>query len=959
MAAGHAPGWEPAIIRDVSILVALGGLVCLPLFFYLPGLAIERASLREQRRPDGLELAVMRVVASTLVCGWASFFLAEIGWWSLPALLAAIYLIVLPALLWGRRVPWPPLLPRLHGWDWAMLALALVFGALVARPFEVVRGGLDAGVYALSGIAIARTGGIVQRDPIVAEIGSRAEANDVDAQHAMNNFFGVADPVRFIATRLRAAGFYIPSGEWGTGRVVPQFFHLWPAWIAIGAGFGGPYGGLMTTGVWGLLGVLLLGLLGRRIAHPLVGLGAAAFLALNSTEVWFSRMPLSEALIQGLTLAGLWAFTHFADDPGGRAGIWWGVLTGAAIGQLALAKIDFFWAVGPLLLYLLYIAISRRWRAGHSAMAAALGLLLVQAALHVVFIARAYFFDTGYSPLNQISAIVARVTLYFVTPRMRAAMLARPRSALRQTWRMPLEIGLILVVVVVLIVLWRHARLIRAAEGRLARRREWLLRGAAVLIGVLAVYAYLVRPQIVDRAVLHAPLSPRSVARLQGYIGAPIAVPEGMKETVARDQANFVRFGWYVSPLGIVLGSLGAALLWWRGLTPRSWLFLLIASAYTSFYINSLYGTSDRTYIYILRRLVPMVYPAWSLAMAYALWWLARGRSWSVARRFLAAGLAAAMLLFFVFTGRNIYRHVEYGNALRQFEALASSVGPRDVVLVRGGGSRDTSDVVAGPLTYIYGRNALTFKGSNPLAVAPALASQVQRWTAEGRRVYALIGASGGDWRFPGWTAVPQAAWTWTFREFQMLQDQKPFTSGAGSLPFRLYRLVPESQAPAGAGPITPADTISQVSGFYRAEDDGHGAFAWTMGTAVLRLPAPPNVSTLALDLSAGPRPRALPPASVCVDIAPERIPYPQNTQKGPIWQALPWQSLGCHPIGRAGSVLRLPVPGLAGGRIYLVRMASQPWTPSKVPADPGQLTSSDERSLGVRWMAAQLLDRP
>src|SRR3712207_8949491 len=55
-----------------------------------------------------------------------------------------------------------------------------------------------------------------------------------------------------------------------------------------------------------------------------------------------------------------------------------------------------------------------------------------------------------------------------------------------------------------------------------------------------------------------------------------------------------------------------------------------------------------------------------------------------------------------------------------------SMIEPDDIVLVRGGGAdvavRDTSDVVAGPLTYIHGRNALTFKGSNPIGVADALA---------------------------------------------------------------------------------------------------------------------------------------------------------------------------------------------------------------------------------------------
>jgi hypothetical protein len=952
-------------------------LLGLPLFFYLPGRLLEWLVFGARAPVRGLELHVMRVVASVLLCGWLGFLLAECGVWSLPALLGGLAVVLIPPLIFRLRRrhpgtkgspapfhlvapiarPWPLSLgAQLRSIDLALLGVGLVFAVLVARPFEVVRGGLDAGVYALTGFSIARTGGIVIRDPLIAEIGQYAVAGDDIAENAMSNFLGTQNPVRYMATRLRASGFFLNPDDWSAGRIVPQFFHLWPVWIATGTAFGGPYAGLLTTGAWGLLGVVLLGLLGRRIAHPLVGVGAAAFLALNSVQVWFGRMPVSEALIQGLTLAGLWAYSHFADEPGGRKGVWWGALVGMAFGELALAKIDFFWAVGPALLLLLYAALSRRWRAGHTAMLLALAALLAHAALHVIFIARAYFFDTAYAPLGQVSALVEWLSLPFVTPRMREQLLARPGSALRHAWRLPLELAVLLAFIGLVAIIWRRPHVVRAVEGLLLRRQAALRMSLALVLGLLAVYAYVVRPRIVDAEMLRAPLSMTSRARLAGYVGAPIALPEGLKPTVARDQANFVRFGWYLSPLGILVGTVGAVTLWWRGLNRRTWLFLLIATAYTLFYVHALYGTEERTYVYILRRYVPLVYPAWSLAMAYGLWWLTLGRRWQLPRRVLATAAALLLLLFFVWTGRNMYAHVEYGGAIAQFQALADSLAPRDVVLVRGGGAgtlaRDTPDIVAGPLTYLYGRNALTFKGANPIGAADALSKQVGRWKAEGREVYVLLSADGGDWRFPGWKAEVERDWTWSYREFQQLTEQKPSTAGLSTITFRLYRLVPASPAaPLEPPVVTPADTIAQAAGLHRAERDGATLFAWTTRQAILRLHLPQNGDTntsLHLKLAPGRRPSALGAAEVCVDITPELLPYPDGKR-----DALPWQSLGCPQLGRAETDLLLPVPASLHAGEYLVRLSTKPWTPSNLAFPREEVQSSDARELGVRWLEA------
>ena len=72
----------------------------------------------------------------------------------------------------------------------------------------------------------------------------------------------------------------------------------------------------------------------------------------------------------------------------------------AAAGQLALARIDFFVLVLPLLLFLAYMALTKRWSAGLWALTGGLAAMLLHALLHIVFISRAYFFDTLYARLQ-------------------------------------------------------------------------------------------------------------------------------------------------------------------------------------------------------------------------------------------------------------------------------------------------------------------------------------------------------------------------------------------------------------------------------------------------------------------------------------------------------------------------------------------------------------------------------
>ncbi|MCU0494957.1 MAG: hypothetical protein MUD01_25500, partial [Chloroflexaceae bacterium] len=1051
------------------ILTLLLALFALPLLLYLPGWLVSRA-LPGFAPADALECHYERIVISALWSGWLTLLLATFGVFSLTLQLGLTLLLC--AALWLLRRP-PQTIREgreeregsiqhqsgsrqrfftfsqfsILNSQFLFLLVLLLALLLVSRPFETVLGARDAGVYANTGFALARTGSIFQPDALVADMGQAALSDDGTVRGAgeqgLTNFLGVQERDRYLATRLRAAGFFVNEGEAASGVVVPQFLHLFPAWIGLLTAVGGLPFGLVAPGLLGLLGAWSVGMLGRRLVGPTVGLLALLFLALNGAQIWFSRYSTAETAAQFLTFAGLYFFAKWQQHPRtenreprtsaavGAVGVvgavdttrqpanpptrqnqygswFYPLLCGLAIGQIALTRIDFFLLL-PVVLFLGYSLITRRWTWGHTAVTVGLAAMLLHAALHIIFVARAYFFDTGHDRFQDY-AIIASLVLPLLTPEVRAAYEAALAARPGRIWR---ELALLGGGMLVLLALWRWPQPIRFVEQQLLHWRRTLLAASALAIVLLAGWAYLLRPEIIDsdmllntrggwndpltrdpqqvlrdvndwrmppetarnqagvvilgdvewqatvvdeaataklRAELQAargpwrgPFSNQSFnwLRLQGYVGAPIALPRvtydkevewwrtyaenvppgvtpppgiPVTEKYTIPLANMVRVGWYLSPLGVVLGVLGFALWCWRGMNRASWLLLLLALVSSFFWIRQTYGTSDQTYIYILRRFVPVVYPAFSLGMAYAIVALAGvgknqeprtknrvGMNPVFALRRLplvvAGGLTLVLAAFFLWTNRPIMRHVEYAGAVQQLDAAAARFTPgRDVLLLRGGGpthgqSRDVPDLVATPLRFAYGIDALTVKSSQPGRYADALATLVRRWQTEGRTVYLGLSASGGSFVLPGFALEPTGSITLDVPEFEQLENQKPQNVARLALPFSIYRLVPTSPGELGTAtpPLTTASFAAQLQGFFLPETGKDGTnYAWTDGRALLRLPwnGSESARTLVVQAAGGARPERLGPAQLCLAAQPETAPWPQA--------AAPPTPLGC-----------------------------------------------------------------
>lgn len=869
----------------MSVLLAAIGL---PLVLFVPGLCTLSA-LAPLRRLDWLERLYLVLSLSLALSGWVGVVLAQAGVFSAGLLLAllAAYSLLMGLAAWrGERWRWPRpertrealLIPLLF------VLLSAVFAGLAFRPFELILGPRDAAVYPAMAAQIAQHGSLRIVDELVPTL---FQETPEETHQRLAQFFGVQHPGRFYYHYLRMPGFFIADTEEGVyipqflpaadGRIVmPQFYPLYPTWLAIGFALLGTHGGLLATPYLSFLGGVGVFLLARRLLGGRVALLAYAFLVLQALQVWFARYSTAEGATQFLLFLGLYGLLRLDEDEESQRVSFWGLLAGMALGLVGLVRVEFFFPWLLLLPYLACLFVARRFRQGHRLLLLGLGMLALHTLVLFVTHTRGYTLAIYYHRI-QDWATLSWLAYPFLTPTLRLywGVSDTPRTpVLQQPWRLAAEVATLLLVLGILLFL-RYMPGVSARLGRwLVRHRRALLACTAALFLLACAYLYLVRPGILKLELLHQPQG--SLPLLEGYIGAPVPVGAA---------GNLVRVGWYFSPLGMALAAGGIAALLLRESSRRSHYLLLLGLFYLFFFNYEVFG--ENHHVYIMRRYIPMVIPFLSLAMAYA---LARLGKWGAparerlresgyraalgwARAAVAAALAGLMVLYLVYTGLPFYRHNEYQGALAQVGALAARFRPEDV-LVLIDDARDAPFTIATPLRYIFDRNAVVVMPQQPDGAQ--IEAQIARWQAQGREVYLLVGNDGGRLFLPHLRLHPLDRFLLKVPEFEQLTTQKPHNAYSLEQAFGLY--LPEAWSGPGSSlgelplevDLGAGGYIYQVGGFYSDEVAPDGtSYCWTRGTAALRLPWPAEdaLVTVTARLAGGRRPAEIGPASVTLSL--------------------------------------------------------------------------------------------
>lgn len=922
-----APG--PAILAACVLFLVPGllFLACLP--------------ARERARLPADEALFLAVAISIACAAWVALVLAELGHFHVltAALIVALAAGVL-AVPRRRRLGWPLRFGSWRRWP-PVLVLLLLACLLQARPGEYLFGGRDPGTYVNAMALIGRTGGIVYTDPAVLAL-PRAH---------VSLFYREPDkPGDFEWGRFM--GFPLERPE--TGRVVPEFFHLFPSFGAYLFQTMGIKGALATPPVFGILATLAVYFALRRLIGPGPAWLTGLLLATNVLQVWFARFPVSEMASQFLTFLGLLALRRFE---AGRARAW-GALAGAVFGLSLLVRIDSVLILLPLLAWMLIRAAEGRlpWRRLW-AFALPFTLLALHAGLHALLFARKYVLSILARPYWQqpalawLAGLLLLGTVSLLAWRFGPWLVARLEAHGR---------GLRLALAGLVVLLAAYAYAVRPAlsaaagadgnpavvrfdvqpghtrvqvDGRDAGRVDALSGGLTLPAGrhVLALVVDGPGPLTQRTLALELPAGARLRVRevlaagggaSQGtpvwehQPGAGLLADLGFRRLAAQDAQAFLRFGWFVTPLGLWLGVVGLVLVLrhWRS----AWLFpLLLLLAFALFYFYKMRVWND--YYFAMRRVMPVTLPLTLACAALALSRLARLPRFGAG---LAAALALLLLGCFARDTRPLLAYTDWKGAVRFVQDLSRRFGPEDVVIFE---QPRSIHLLALPLWAVEGDNVLELARFNP--DPERLNALARAWRGRWRQIY-FVHTYSTD--LCGVFLQHVQDLEFGSAEWERPTDRPPRRAEFRALRFSISRLVPpeELQVPALPEVDLGGSDDFQVSGFFDKElarDPSSGAtrsYRWTGHCASVYLPGAQPGASVTITASRDRRPAAL-PATVRVSLS--GVPL-GSFEAGAAWQDF---------------TLRLPQPLPAGPA--LLRFDTSAWRPAKL------LTGSDDtRDLGI-----------
>lgn len=583
----------------------------------------------------GLDLLAGGALLVVALLGWASLVLAHVGHHSLGGVLvlglAALAVCGLLAARSGRV--------RVRADAPGVVVAVLCAGVAAALTFPGFSYGVsdkDPGGYVAHAAEISRTGSYSFVDPVLAS--------------------GV--PVQLLSPGARFAGVWVRGSKTASGacgphfdgcKIVPQFYHLWPALLATSYDVGGHRALFATVPVMGVLSVLLLVAVLRRVGDVLLarrtdggsapgrappsvaglvaGLAGGLLLATNMLQVWQDRFPTTEVLAQALYLGVLLGIVVALQTGWRPAAGFAGLCVG--IGWLNRADgvllVVMAVGVGALLLAV------RRWDGRAWWGAAGLAVVLPHA------LRQAYDLAHNYSLANSVPSLPVLVAVTVALLGAGAVVGAADGLLMR--------------------------RLGRPAGGlaRLAQdRRAQLVLGLLVLLGALGLLALgFLRPRLFGQDFFD-------------YNG---------RQVRSYDEQILHRLSWFLSAPAFVLMVVGLAVVALRRWSAPVWAVVL-----PTLVLFPLYAYSARNSTRLLwwtRRYVPTVLPGIlllvALAIAFAFVWRYRGRALLRVPAVVALG---GLVAFFLSQSLPLRSHDEWKGSVEVAERVSAlSPGARGLYL--------------------------------------------------------------------------------------------------------------------------------------------------------------------------------------------------------------------------------------------------------------------------------------
>ena len=302
---------------------------------------------REEHHGDRLEQWTLSVVLAMTFVGMAGVLLGLFSLLDPVALTLACF--SLAAMLWPWRADDGAVRPAPRwGRVWIPLAIGLLAVGLRLPAADYALAGRDQGTYTLRAQHAIRTHGFEHRDDVLAQASA-----EYRTRPGPGDLLGLY-PKRSERWRedtyegTYRPGWYLVDRD--HGRVVPQFFHLHPTWMAIAGMIAGPPAVHGVIVFEALLLVLVIYFVARRLFGSSGWAALAALvIAANPLAIWVHRTALSETPTSLLLWAAVLSIVRCPDHD--ARGLDRGALL---LGATAWVRGN-AWLTAPLLLGVLWL----------------------------------------------------------------------------------------------------------------------------------------------------------------------------------------------------------------------------------------------------------------------------------------------------------------------------------------------------------------------------------------------------------------------------------------------------------------------------------------------------------------------------------------------------------------------------------------------------------------------------
>jgi hypothetical protein len=318
-----------------------------------------------------LERLLLYWLLGLIVLSWVGTILAAMGqlrWWLVLALVLVLTAWTARQSRRRRQAQAAEPAPARTPWPAVLLILVVLSGAgwLFARPAESYMLTDDSSVYTIAGIVLARDGTLTFEPALFYDYDDLAATGsywDPTAVHPESIWLSRKDYLRQFGEVEMAGVFsrhYGPFFQWTLARQTLEigFLPLPKVWIAFVTWLFGPSRATWSVPFLGLTAMAgLYGLIRRTLGWP-SALGTVLLLVTSLPQIWFSRVPMSEAPTQALLMAGLYLAVLARKQPPGsplarRLAIW----SALSFASLTLLRFE-----GLLVLALLASLLLLLWR---------------------------------------------------------------------------------------------------------------------------------------------------------------------------------------------------------------------------------------------------------------------------------------------------------------------------------------------------------------------------------------------------------------------------------------------------------------------------------------------------------------------------------------------------------------------------------------------------------------------